>query len=101
MNLKAACVFIVIMEVSISQQQLMATAAFEDEKCQHHLEFPEREKPVDLSSAAWQPLLPRPIHNQTDLLSFSLLPVVLVCSLVCVGMHGLWCLKDFSSCFTS
>lgn len=55
MNFKAACVFTGIMEVSLSRYQLMTTVNFYEEKCQYHLEFLEREKPVDLPSAAWPP----------------------------------------------
>lgn len=54
MNFKAASVFIVFIEVSLSQYQLMTTGTFYEEKFQYHLEFLEREKPVDLSSAAQQ-----------------------------------------------
>jgi len=55
MNFKAACVFMFIMEVSLSQYQLMKIVTFYEEKCQYRLELLEREKPVDLSSAARQP----------------------------------------------
>lgn len=93
MNFKAACVFIVIMEVSLSQYRLMTTVTFYEEKIPYHLEFLEREEPVDLSSAAWQPPSLQPTQKQTDILSFSLPSITLVCSLVCVGICGFWCLK--------
>lgn len=55
------------MEVSVRQQQLMASVTFKDEKCQQHLEFLEIEKPVDLSSAATSSAT---TNTQTDLYNF-------------------------------